>query len=160
CGTRSRSSPRRRRTRSRTTRSSSITSPTWPSPGRRLDEEPEPEVPPVLVVVLVLVAALAPPACRRATSSAAAAAPPTAYDLDLAALERERPPAAAATPLGRAAWLQRRWALTGDSAALADAWRLLAPATATPGTPAELSLFAATVALDLHRVPDARRILD
>jgi tetratricopeptide (TPR) repeat protein len=90
-------------------------------------------------------------------------APPSAYDSDLAALEREHADhaGAAEAPLGRAAWLQRRWALTGDAADLAQAWRLVVPTADAPaaGAPAELSLFAAAMALDLHRVADARRIL-
>jgi len=96
-------------------------------------------------------------ACGRTPTAA-----PTAYERDLAALAREEAAAGpGASPLARASLLRSRWALTGSTTDLADAWRAMAPALAVPErAPVELSLFAAALALDLHRVSDARRVLD
>lgn len=110
---------------------------------------------------MAVTAATATASCRRVAPPDASATA-TAYDRDLAALERESPPVAGAgeAPLSHAARLQRRWALTGNTADLAQAWRLVAAAIAAPeGAPAELLLPAAAMALDLHRLADARRIL-
>ena len=90
------------------------------------------------------------------------------YDRDLAALEREggasvvedggaRDPAAA---IQRASWLQRRGSLTGNAEDLALAARLIRAATAGAGASDTVALLAAMLALDLHRLADARRWLD
>lgn len=92
--------------------------------------------------------------------------PPVAsdYDRDLAALVREGAASDGRTldPAGqvrRAGWLQRRGSLTGNPADLALALRLIDAATATGGASDEVALLAAMLALDLHRLGDARRWL-
>jgi tetratricopeptide (TPR) repeat protein len=84
------------------------------------------------------------------------------YDRDLAALEREGGDGRALDPAGqvrRAGWLQRRGSLTGNPADLVEAARLIDAATASSGASDEVALLAAMVALDLHRLADARRWL-
>ncbi len=89
---------------------------------------------------------------------------PSDYDRERAALERQqvasdggaRDPAA---QLRRAGWLQRRGGLTGNPDDLVRAARLVEEATATGGASDEVALMAAMLALDLHRLADARRWL-
>jgi len=86
------------------------------------------------------------------------------YARDLAALEREgaataRQPSNPAGQLRRAGWLQRRGSLTGSPADLVEAARLIDAATARAGASDEVALLAAMLALDLHRLGDARRWL-
>ena len=59
----------------------------------------------------------------------------------------------------RAAWLQRRGGLTGNPEDLVEAARLIDRATAAGGTSDPVALMAGMLALDLHRLPDARRWL-
>lgn len=86
------------------------------------------------------------------------------YDRDRAALEREiaaddgRAPDPAAQ-VRRAGWLQRRGSLTGNPEDMALALRLIDAATAAGGASDPVALMAAMLALDLHRLGDARRWL-
>jgi tetratricopeptide (TPR) repeat protein len=90
--------------------------------------------------------------------------PASDFDRDRAALEREGAASAGraldpAAQVRRAGWLQRRGSLTGNPADLAEAARLIDAATATGGASDQVALLAAMLALDLHRLADARRWL-
>ncbi len=88
---------------------------------------------------------------------------PSDYDRDLALLERDGGAGDALDPgaqIRRASWLQRRGSLTGNAADLALALRLIGAATAVAGASDPVALLAAMLALDLHRLDDARRWLD
>ena len=64
-----------------------------------------------------------------------------------------------AAAVRRASWLQRRGGLTGNAEDLALAARLIDVATAAGGASDQVALLAAMLALDLHRLADARRWL-
>ncbi len=88
----------------------------------------------------------------------------TDYERDRAALEREGTASDGraldpAAQVRRAGWLQRRGSLTGTPADLVLALRLIDTATARAGASDEVALLAAMLALDLHRLADARRWL-
>ncbi len=85
------------------------------------------------------------------------------YDRDRAELEHEMAAGGGAldpaAQVGRAGWLQRRGGLTGNPDDLALALRLIDAATAAGGASDPVALMAAMLALDLHRLGDARRWL-
>ena len=108
----------------------------------------------VAVAVAVAAAGVVPLGCGRP------APPATDFQRDLAALEQEGVGARDGGGTGRAVWLQRRWALTGDADQLVAASQLLDQACAAGGSSPPLWLLSAMVALDGHRLADARRLLD
>jgi predicted negative regulator of RcsB-dependent stress response len=86
------------------------------------------------------------------------------YDRDLAALVLDDAAGAGralepAAQVRRAGWLQRRGSLTGNPEDLVEALRLIEAATAVGDASDPVALMAAMLALDLHRVGDARRWL-
>ena len=64
-----------------------------------------------------------------------------------------------AAQVRRAGWLQRHGGLTGNPEDLVEALRLIDAATAAGGASDPVALMAAMLALDLHRLGDARRWL-